>query len=387
MNNNYKILIVEDVPADAELAEREILKILPQSEFMRVDTRIDFTRALDVFDPDIIVSDFQMPTFDGLSALKIVLDKVPLTPFIILTGSLNEDTAVDCMKAGATDYILKEDIKRIAPALKRALEIKSIKLENLAAQEALIESENRFRRLAENANDLIYRIEYLPSRRFTYVSPSSTIITGYTPEEHYSDANLGFKIVYPDDHSMLEEMAQNPSKLKNKLIFRLVHRSGAIIWVEQISVPIFNDNGELFAIESIARDITERKLAEEALIQNEQRLRSLVEILQIPSSNIEDYLDRSLCEAIKLTASKFGYIYTYDEVTQKFVLNSWSKDVMAECTIVDPMKCYELNSTGLWGEAVRQRKPIIVNDFSAASDLKKGYPEGNVNLKNLIKIK
>ena len=386
MNSNYKILLAEDVPSDAELAEREILKILPNSEFLRVETRADFIQALDCFIPDIIVSDFQMPTFDGLSALKITLEKVPLTPFIIFTGSLNEDTAVDCMKAGATDYVIKDDVKRLAPAIKRALEIKAIKLENLAAQEALVESENRFRRLAENANDLIYRIEFLPTRRFVYVSPSSVAITGYTPEEHYNNPNLGMQIVHPDDHHLMEEMAVNPANIKNKLTCRWVHKNGRVIWAEQINVPIFNDLGELFAVESIARDITERKLAEEAIKRNELRLRSLVEILQTPTNSIEDYLDQSLNEALKLSASKFGYIYTYDETTQNFNLNSWSKDVMAECAIADPKKCYELNTTGLWGEAVRQRKPIVVNDFSAANSLKKGYPEGQVSLKNFLTI-
>lgn len=514
MDENYRILIAEDVPADADLAEREIRKVLPTAIFTRVETKNDFIRALEHFDPHLIISDYQMPTFDGMTALKIALETAPLIPFIIYTGSMNEDTAVECMKAGATDYVIKEDIKRLGPAIKRALEIKAIKLENQQAQDALIESENRFRRLAENATDLIYRYEFEPIKRFAYVSPSATAITGYTPEEHYNDPDLGSKTIHPDDRHLLEEMKISTENLKKTRTFRRIKKSGDIIWIEQINVPVFSDNGELFAIEGIARDITKRKLAEDAIRQseerfrtllnrvynisvqgydkygtihywnkasehiygyaaeetigknlvdliipqhmrdlvrgailemaqtgighdaeeitlqkkdgspvtvfsnhvvinipgqetelycidvdlserdialeevkqNEARLRSLVNILQSSSINIEDYLDQSLEEAIKLTGSKIGYIYTYDENKQQFRINSWSKNVMDNCAIVDPQSCYELDTTGIWGEAVRQRKPIILNDFIVENPLKKGFPEGHVPIKNFLTI-
>ncbi|HSQ78662.1 MAG TPA: GAF domain-containing protein, partial [Nitrospirota bacterium] len=91
-------------------------------------------------------------------------------------------------------------------------------------------------------------------------------------------------------------------------------------------------------------------------------------------------LDFALDEAIALSGSKFGYLYFYHEDTQDFILHAWSKDVMAECTIANPQTDYKLEKTGIWGEVVRQRKPIIVNDFSAPNPLKKGYPEGHAPL-------
>ncbi len=134
------------------------------------------------------------------------------------------------------------------------------------AERALQESEARFRRLAENARDLIYRYRFIPERGFEYVSPAATAITGYTPEEHYADPDLGFKIVSEEDRPLLESVASG--KFNNPIVLRLRKKDGSIIWTEQINVPVYDQAGKLVAIEGIARDITERKLAEEAIKQS-----------------------------------------------------------------------------------------------------------------------
>lgn len=136
----------------------------------------------------------------------------------------------------------------------------------------------------------------------------------------------------------------------------------------------------------IGIDITERKRVEEQLRRNEARLRNLVDILQYPAATTQAFLDFALDKAIELTESKIGYIYFYNEDRREFVLNSWSKDVMKECTIANPQTCYELDKTGLWGEAVRQKRPIIANDFQAAHPLKKGYPEGHARLDKFMTV-
>ena len=135
-----------------------------------------------------------------------------------------------------------------------------------------------------------------------------------------------------------------------------------------------------------ARFITERKRTEEKIQRNESRLRRLLDILQHPSQTIQDFLDYALDQAIQLTESKIGYIYHYDENSRKFVLNTWSKEVMTECTVANPSNCYALDMTGIWGEAVRQRRTIIINDFQAANPLKKGYPEGHVQLVKFMTV-
>ena len=133
--------------------------------------------------------------------------------------------------------------------------------------------------------------------------------------------------------------------------------------------------------------------ARAALAASEQRLRrdqahfrSLAQILQHPANTLQEFLDYALAEALQLTGSRIGYIYFYDAAKKQFILNSWSKEVMKECTIANPQTCYELDKTGLWGEAVRQRRSIVVNDFQAAHPLKKGYPEGHARLDKYMTI-
>ena len=147
------------------------------------------------------------------------------------------------------------------------------------------------------------------------------------------------------------------------------------------SVSILHDaaGNTIGAIESI-RDITERKRAEEEKRRNEARLRSIITVLQHRSEGTKSFLDFALEEAITLTGSRIGYIFFYDETRKEFTLNSWSRDVAEACAITQTQTIRQLDGTGFWGEAVRQRRPIIVNDFAAPHPLKKGYPQGHAPL-------
>src|SRR5882672_7265722 len=124
-----RILVLEDSSADADLAERELRKAGGGLDFTarRVMTRPDFERTLREFHPDLIISDHQLPQFSGVAALQLARAIAPDAPFILLTGSLDEETAVEYMKAGAADYILKGRMTRLGPAVRGALERKRIK--------------------------------------------------------------------------------------------------------------------------------------------------------------------------------------------------------------------------------------------------------------------
>lgn len=143
MNDPTRILIVEDSSTDAELASHEIRKAVTACVFQFVDTRDKFLAALESFRPDLIVSDFSMPHFDGMTALKLTLERSPLTPFIIWTGSLNEETAVECMKAGAVNYVLKDNIRRLGPAVIHALEEKQLWVERQRAETEIVRRANQ----------------------------------------------------------------------------------------------------------------------------------------------------------------------------------------------------------------------------------------------------
>lgn len=136
----------------------------------------------------------------------------------------------------------------------------------------------------------------------------------------------------------------------------------------------------------LLRDITKRKIAEDLVRLNNARLEDLLHVAQLKEASMEDILDFGLETALKITRSKIGFIYYFDEETRLFTLYSWSKGVMDECSLRDKRKNYELDKAGIWGEVVRQRKPILVNDFSAPNELKKGYPEGHVRLHRFLSV-
>ena len=147
------------------------------------------------------------------------------------------------------------------------------------------------------------------------------------------------------------------------------------------NAAVYRDEaGKDVGVFAAARDITERRRAEEIARLDEARTASILRISQYPAASMRELLDFALDEAIALSGSKFGYLYFYREDTRDFILHAWSKDVMAECTIANPQTDYKLEKTGIWGEVVRQRKPLIVNDFAAYHPLKKGYPEGHAPL-------
>jgi PAS domain S-box-containing protein len=145
------------------------------------------------------------------------------------------------------------------------------------AEHALRESEARFRRLAEHAQDLIFRYQLAPAPGFQYVSPSAATITGYTPEEHYADPELGLKIVHPDDRPVLERIIRSRQIPSAPLTLRWTRKDGGVVWTEQQLVPVRDAAGQLVAVEGVARDITRRKETEDALARSLSLLRATLE--------------------------------------------------------------------------------------------------------------
>lgn len=160
----------------------------------------------------------------------------------------------------------------------------------------------------------------------------------------------------------------------------LIARDGTERPIADSGAPIRDESGAITGVVLVFRDQTEERAVDAEIRRNEARMRSLASILQYRADSVQDFLDYALNEAIQLTGSKIGYLYRYYEDRREFVLNSWSREVMRECTIINSQSCYELDKTGLWGEAIRQRRPILVNDFTAEHPLKKGYPEGHARL-------
>ena len=245
-------------------------------------------------------------------------------------------------------------------------------------------NEERFRALIENSFDCIMVVD--ASHIIRYVTPSIKNALGYSPEEWIGQSTLTF--LHPDDIPALSDSSlreRNSKALDFLSEVRMRHKDGSWRLFESVGQVLISNPAIQGTIINF-HDITERKKSEESSRSNEARLQSLLRISQYKAKNIKDFLDYALEEVIQLTESKIGYIYLCNEEKQEFTLNTWSKDVMKECSIVAPQTVYQIDETGIWGEVVRQRKPIIVNDFEQPHPLKKGYPEGHAKLNRFMSV-
>ncbi|MGK2857430.1 MAG: PAS domain S-box protein [Thermoanaerobaculia bacterium] len=167
----------------------------------------------------------------------------------------------------------------------------------------LHESEERFRLLAENAQDLVYHFEVFPARKFTYVSASAVTLTGYGAEEFYADSELLFKIVHPDDREILEAGLRADV---TTVTLRWIRKDGRVVWGELRNTPIVDETGRLIAFEGIGRDVTESRHALEALQQQEERLR-----LALESSN-QGLYDLDVATGIEKASDEYALMLGED---------------------------------------------------------------------------
>lgn len=276
-SQSHKILLVEDEFFDAELNIREIKKVLPTSQFEVVDNKEKYQHFLNTFVPDIIISDYNLPAFDGLSALKIAQKICPMTPFIMVTGSINEDTAVECMKAGATDYVLKDSLKRLGPSVLSALEQKKIKQERIDAFETIRLNEARYRYMFHsNPQPMwIYDVETLA---FLEVNEAAIEHYGYTEEEFLS---MTIKDIRPEDEldKLMHSLELNEFYINQSGEWKHIKKNDEVIFVEIVSHLVIHNDRK--ARHVLINDITERKKAEEKLSRERKLLRTLIDNLPV----------------------------------------------------------------------------------------------------------
>lgn len=253
--------------------------------------------------------------------------------------------------------------------------------ERKKAEEKLKDAKERYQTLFENASDAIY-IHDLKGN-ILEVNQVACDRMQYTNEDF---KRMNVKNLSTSRYSELTQERIDKLIQDSYILFESEHisKDGTIIPVE-VNTRLINYDGKTVAL-GIVRDITQRKQAEKAIKQNEERLESLYKISRYKAGNVQDLLDFALEEAIKLTNSKIGYIYFYNKDKKEFTLNTWSKNVMKECSVQNPQTIYYLEKTGIWGEAIRQAKPIVLNDFHAPHPLKKGYPEGHAKLDKFLTI-
>ncbi|MBZ0089738.1 MAG: response regulator, partial [Thermoanaerobaculia bacterium] len=176
-----RILVVEDSPEDFELLEHALRGAGLDCSLERVETEAELARALADPGLDLVLSDFRLLGFDALTVLERVRELAPDVPVVVVTGSIDEETAVSCMRSGAADYVLKERLSRLAPRVEAVLEARRLRLEVRAGERRLFDSASRFRELVEQIDDVIF--ETVLGGEIAYVSPAVETLAGFLPGE------------------------------------------------------------------------------------------------------------------------------------------------------------------------------------------------------------
>lgn len=281
MAGRLKILFVEDVVVDAELIWREIdkNKIFYVKEL--VDNEKDYLVFLKDFEPDLIISDFKLPRFDGMTALLLRKEHAPLVPFILVTGSVNEEIAVECMKAGADDYILKDNLSRLGPAILNSIKKSKLSREKLVAKEELQRSEMRLQKAQAIAHVGNWELDL--SRKTMWGSDEALRIYGLNQDSHEIPYEIAKKVPLPEYRPMLDEALDRLLKYNEPydIEFKIKRENdGAIRSVYSKAELVFEFDGEQVKVIGVIQDTTDRKKVENALKESEKKYYSIFENIQ-----------------------------------------------------------------------------------------------------------
>ena len=269
MRTEYNFLLLEDVESDAELVMDHVRLSGLDCHFKWVDNETDFIRELKEFKPDLILSDYSLPTYNGLSALKYVLKTSPDRPVIMVTGSINEETAVLCMKTGAVDYVLKDKMSRLGLAVLSALDNTNIKREQKAAQDEI----KKLSTVVEQSPVAITMMD--TNGLVEFVNPSFINLTGYSTNDI-----RGKSMQMLDSHDLPE--GDHDKILKNAVkgnciqhIFHNEKKDGSPYSVSAYIAPFKDSKGKIIGLIEILEDITQR-IHDQKQIENDLKEKELL---------------------------------------------------------------------------------------------------------------
>ena len=266
MNKNAQVLILEDVATDAELIVRELRKANIAFSSQQVDDKETFLRALADFEPDIVLSDYNLPQFSGLEALRLLKERNLVVPFILVTGSMTEEKAVECMKEGVDDYILKTSLKRLPSAVLNALEKKEAEREKARVTAALRESEERFQLVTRATNDAIWDWDIVSNT--VWWSEAVRPLFGYENGGGRVETTWWQDRLHPEDRDRVS--LSIPAFIEGDAKFwsdeyRYRRADGSYALVIDRAFILRDDAGKALRMIGSMMDITARKQAEERI--------------------------------------------------------------------------------------------------------------------------
>ena len=360
-----KVLLLEDSVTDAELISWELKRAKLSHEVKRVQSRDDFLQAIDTYDPDIVLSDHTMPGYDGISALADIRNKRPGTPFIFVSGTLGEDRAVDSLKRGASDYIIKGDLGRLPSAIVRAIQEKRLRHERETAMRNLRASEAMFKTLAEQApvGIVVTRADV----KLTFCNQRFAEMAGREVDE-LLDREFA-ALCHPEDRAAVAAAAESmlSQRISTVIDFRLVRPSGEIRWLTSHAICQFSPTGEMTGLLGMLLDTTDARAAEEHI----QRLLRMREVLSGVSSAVLRLRDREqfCADVCRIAVEKGGF-----QIAWVALVKAGTESIAAQAAdgkkddvleFLRGMNVTSISEVSLNCKHVMlSRKPLIANDFS-----------------------
>jgi PAS domain S-box-containing protein len=290
-----RILSLEDDPNDTELIQAVLEAHNLLCEMTRVDTEAAYLAALHNGESDLILADYTLPSFDGLSALRLATELRPDVPFIFVSGTLGEEVAIEAMKIGATDYVLKTRLSRLVPSVERALRETKERAERRRAEDKLRESEERFRTMADTLPEAIWIYSLIP-QRMLYLSPSFERIWDLPVEDVQRDPNLWVAAMHPEDRDRIvgifSTWAAHGHNNYHDVEYRIVRPDGNIRWIHDRAVLFLDEQGRPCRVNGISADVTDRKRADENLRSALLEIRKLKDQLYEENVALKEEIDK-----------------------------------------------------------------------------------------------
>ncbi len=277
--SQLKVLVIEDSIDDYELIvdkiKREGFIITPS----RVETTEELSHTLVSKHWDLVISDNGLPGFNARIALSITRESHPNVPFIIVSGSLGEEDAIEALLAGANDYILKDNLTRLIPSIHRELREYKQRMDRISMEHKLRKSQRNYQLLAENVQDLV--CVHDTDGDYLWVSPSASKILGFSAEELIELGSL--TNIHPDDLNEVTNVFESLKKndglhSMQRFHYRRKRKDGIYIYLETLAEPVY-ENDWLTRIVTTTRDITEQMLATQLLEENQARYEGVLESL------------------------------------------------------------------------------------------------------------
>ncbi|MEW6157238.1 MAG: PAS domain S-box protein [Verrucomicrobiota bacterium] len=363
-NDVLCILHLEDNLRDRALVSSYLQSAGFQCHIIPAGNREEFTKALAERRYHLILSDYTLPAYDGISALRLANEKQPDTPFIFLSGTIGEERAVESMKLGATDYVLKDRIERLGPVVQRALREAKERVEKRQTEINLREAEARFRQLAENIEEVFWLTD-VAKHHLLYVSPRYEQIWRRSCHDLYQHPHQWIEAIHPEDRPRIVEALPRQARGEYNEEYRIVWPDGSWRWISDRAFPIRDVSGKVYRIAGVAQDITERKQAEEELRANEARFRLL--FAQNPNPMwVYDVNTLAFLEVNDAAIRHYGY--SRDEF-----LGMTIKDIRPEQDITRLLESVKATETGLrysgeWRHRLKNGRVVDVEIVSHAAE-------------------